>query len=147
MTVRSQDELDGFKLSGHRNPAHSVRANREAGDAVSDAIAIREGVNPGVRVTREESFFLGTSRLERRLDVLVDGPRRIGFESKVGRTGLDRRTRQELARDVRLLRTGQVDSIVWEFSRSGVTGRIGPSKELLGRLRKFEKLGIKIKVN
>ena len=49
-----------------------------------------------------------------------------------------------LARDVKLLRTGQVDEVVWEFTRSEVTGKIGPVKELLDKLNKF---GITVKIN
>ena len=55
----------------------------------------------------------------RRVDVL-DGTTAI--ESKVGRTGLTTRVRQELARDVKMLRSGQVDRVQWEFSPSAIRG-------------------------
>ncbi len=78
----------------------------------------------------------------RRVDVLKQGTRIVACESKVGRTGLTKRVRQELARDVKLLRSGQVDEVVWEFSKSSVTGKIGPTPSLLEKLKKF---GITVK--
>lgn len=92
----------------------------------------------------EERFFLGRERLQRRLDVLVDRSRKIGFESKVGRTSLDRRVRQGLARDLRLFRSGDVDEIVREFSPSPVTGKTGPVPALLEKLKKCGPLGIQV---
>lgn len=66
----------------------------------------------------------------------------IAIESKVGRTSLDSRIRKELARDVKMLRSGQVDRVVWEFSESAKTGRVGPTPALREKLEKF---GIEIK--
>ena len=103
-----------------------VQANKAAGDAARDVIAARTG---GVI----EQNFRVTGGL-RRVDVL-DGTTAI--ESKVGRTGLTKRVRQELARDVKLLRSGQVDRVQWEFSRSGVTGKSGPTGPLKQKLDKF----------
>ncbi|MBC8553940.1 MAG: RHS domain-containing protein, partial [Candidatus Brocadiales bacterium] len=94
----------------------TIQANKAAGDAVRDVIAARTG---GVI----EKNFRVTGGL-RRVDVL-DGTTAI--ESKVGRTGLSKRVKQELARDVKMLRSGQVDKVQWEFSRSGVTGKVGPT--------------------
>lgn len=68
------------------------------------------------------------------MDVIANG---VAIESKVGRTGLTKRVRQELARDVKALRSGQVDKVQWEFSRSGVTGKIGPTGPLRKKLQKF----------
>lgn len=104
----------------------TVQANKAAGDAARDAIAARTG---GVI----EQNFRVTGGL-RRVDV-VDGTTAI--ESKVGRTGLTKRVRQELARDVKMLRSGQVDRVQWEFSRSGVTGKSGPTGPLRQKLEKF----------
>lgn len=84
---------------------------------------------------------------ERRLDVLVEPPvtpDRLSIESKVGRTDLRDRERQELARDWWLLRQGQVDRVRWEFSPSDVTGEVGPSDALR---KKIEKLGFDIQIN
>lgn len=70
----------------------------------------------------------------RRLDVLT--PQGLAIESKVGRTGLTARTRQEIARDVELLNdpSTPVSKLMWEFSRSGTTGRVGPSSNLAAEL-------------
>ncbi len=117
----------------------TVRANQAAGNAARDAIAAREApalIEQNLRVTGGL----------RRIDVLKQGNRIVGIESKVGRTGLGRsgsRVRQELARDIKLLRSGQVDEIVWEFSRSARTGKIGPTGPLRQALKKH---GITIRI-
>jgi hypothetical protein len=66
----------------------------------------------------------------RRIDVLTDDG--MAIESKVGRTSLTARVRQELARDAELLADDNsgVDSVFWEFSRSPTTGRVGPTPRL-----------------
>jgi hypothetical protein len=66
---------------------------------------------------------------------VLDGVTAI--ESKVGRTSLTKDVRRELARDVKLRRSGQVEALEWHFTRSGVTGMIGPSAELRAKLVKF----------
>ena len=116
---------DAYKVVS-RVTKSTVQANKAAGDAARDAIAARTG---GVI----EQNFRVTGGL-RRVDVL-DGT--IAIESKVGRTGLTKRVRQELARDVKMLRSGQVDRVQWEFSRSGVTGKSGPTGPLRQKLEKF----------
>jgi len=118
----------------------TVQANKAAGDAVRDAIAAREAP----ALTEQNLRVTGGLR---RIDVLKQGNRIVAIESKVGRTGLGRsgsRVRQELARDVKLLRSGEVDEVVWEFTRSEVTGKIGPTQPLLDALNKF---GITVKIN
>lgn len=59
---------------------------------------------------------------------------RRGIESKVGRTSLTAATRSQIAKDGLLLRNRDVASIEWVFSRSGVTGKIGPTGPLAGAL-------------
>jgi hypothetical protein len=108
----------------------NVKANKIAGDAARDAIRLREA--PALI---EQNFrVIGGLR---RVDVLKQGNRIVAIESKVGRTGLSRVVRREIARDVRMLRSGQVDEVIWEFSRSAATGKIGPTKRLLAKLLKF----------
>lgn len=80
----------------------------------------------------------------RRVDVVANGDRILAIESKVGRTSLGSRERQELARDWWLLRQGQVDDVRWEFSRSDITGDIGPSQTLQAML---DKLGFETRIN
>ncbi len=112
---------------------HRVLANKAAGDSARDAIAARTGgmIEQSFRVTGGV----------RRVDVLVDS---LAIESKVGRTAMTDRVRQELARDIKLLRSGQVEKIRWEFSRSDITGKIGPTLPLR---QKLEKLGVEIVEN
>ncbi|WP_237028826.1 hypothetical protein [Pectobacterium carotovorum] len=65
---------------------------------------------------------------------VVDGT--TGIESKVGRTGLTSRVRQEAARDIKILRSGRLDRIEWVFTRSPTTGKIVPTKALGNVLNK-----------
>jgi hypothetical protein len=104
----------------------TIQANKAAGDAARDVIAARTG---GVI----EQNFSVTGGL-RRVDVL-DGTTAI--ESKVGKVSLTPRVRQELARDVKLLRSGQVNHVQWEFSPSAITGKSGPTGPLRQKLEKF----------
>lgn len=67
----------------------------------------------------------------------------LGIESKVGKTYLDSRIRQELARDWWLLRQRQLDRVRWEFSPNEL-GELGPSAPLL---QKLQKLGIEVRIN
>ncbi len=118
-------------------PNSGVQANKAAGDAVRDLIAAREA--PALV---EQSF--STVGGVRRVDVLKLGDEIVGIESKVGRTALDSRVRQELARDWWLRRQRRLDRVVWEFSPSDVTGKVGPTKQLLAML---QKLGFDVRIN
>ncbi|QDT39255.1 Hint domain-containing protein [Stratiformator vulcanicus] len=114
-----------------------IQANKAAGDAVRDQIRNREA--PALIEQYRRTVFGG-----RRIDVLTQGGVKRAYESKVGRTGLTKRVRRELAKDFRLLETGQVDEVIWEFARSGITGQVGPTAPLLAKL---QKLGFKVIVN
>ena len=114
-----------------------VQVNKAAGDAVRDVIAAREA--PALI---EQTF--NTVGGARRVDVLKLGDETVAIESKAGRTALDSRVRQEVARDWWLQRQGQVGRVQWEFSRSEVTGQVGPTSQLLGKL---QKLGFDVKIN
>jgi RHS repeat-associated protein len=107
-----------------------VQANKAAGDAVRDLIAAREA--PALI---EQNFT--TVGGVRRVDVLKLGDGLTWIESKVGRTSLDSRVRQELARDWWLRRQGQLDRVVWEFTPSETTGVGGPTAPLLEKLQKL----------
>jgi hypothetical protein len=102
-----------------------------AGDAARDAIA---AARPGSLI---EQNFRVTGGL-RRVDVLHGT---TAIESKVGRTSLTLEVRQELARDIKMLRAGHVDAVEWHFSPSPTTGKMGPPRPLREKLNKF---GIKI---
>ncbi|HEI2620398.1 TPA: RHS repeat protein [Escherichia coli] len=103
-----------------------VQRNKTIGDKVRDMIAKERGT------TLIEQNYRVTGGL-RRIDV-VDGV--TGIESKVGRTGLTTRVRQEVARDIKILRSEQLDQIEWVFTRSPTTGKIGPTKPLEDLLNK-----------
>ncbi len=107
-------------------PKSGVQANQAAGNVVRDRIAAETG-------GAIEQNFRVTGGL-RRVDVVVDT---LGIESKVGRTSLTQRVRQELARDIKILRSGQLDAIQWIFTRSQVTGKTGPTGSLRALLEKY----------
>jgi len=115
-----------------------VQANKAAGDAMRDIIAKREA--PALT---EVNLWTDAGRL-RRADVLKLGDEVVEIESKVGRTGLTSRTRQELARDWWLKRQNKVDDVWWEFSQSDVTDKLGPTRTLQ---EKLDKLGFRTIIN
>ena len=109
-----------------------VQKNKRVGDGVRDEIAAERGVS------KTEQVMKTSSGKVRRIDVYDDiHGSKVGIESKVGRTGLTSRTRQELARDVTLMREGKLDSVEWVFTRSPTTGKIGPTPKLEAKLIKF----------
>ncbi|HEJ9660220.1 TPA: hypothetical protein ACKRFJ_000889 [Proteus mirabilis] len=111
----------------------TVQKNKQVGDGVRDDIARELGT------TRIEENFRVTGGL-RRMDVVHSDIRGdIGIESKVGRTGLTSRVRQELARDIKILRRNdpELDVIEWHFTRSPTTGKIGPTARLEEKLNKY----------
>ncbi|MDP3230428.1 MAG: hypothetical protein Q8N13_20990, partial [Acidovorax sp.] len=121
-------EVASQTLGGAANSSISqVARNQAAGNAARDAIA---AARPGSLI---EQNFRVTGGL-RRVDVL-DGVTAI--ESKVGRTSLSAAVRQELARDIKLLRSGQIDAVEWHFFPSPTTGFGGPTGPLRAKLNKF----------
>jgi len=126
-----------FSTRGGRTVESGIQANKRAGDLVRDEIATREAP------AKTEQTFKTVGGV-RRLDVLKLGDKTIAIESKVGLTGLRARERQELARDWWLRRQGQVGDVRWEFSRSKVTGEVGPKPQLQ---EKLDKLNFDVKIN
>lgn len=104
-----------------------ILANQAAGNAARDAIA---AANPGSLTEQTFQTMLGA----RRLDVLTQEG--IGIESKVGYTSLTRSIQAQIAKDQALLDSGDLSGVQWIFSRSGVTGRAGPSGPLGAALDK-----------
>jgi hypothetical protein len=78
---------------------------------------------------------LPTSDGFRRLDVLTSEG--LAIESKVGRTSLSPEVQRQVLKDVQLLNDplSGVRSLTWEFSRSPVTGKVGPTAPLENFLR------------
>jgi len=104
-----------------------IAANQAASNAARDALA---SAHPGSLIEKSFSTTAGV----RRLDVLTQGG--LGIESKVGRTSLTAATRSQIAKDSLLLRNGDVTGVEWVFSRSGVTGQVGPTGPLSDALGK-----------
>ncbi|WP_242906710.1 RHS repeat-associated core domain-containing protein [Actinomadura terrae] len=111
-----------------------VTRNRAAGNAASDRIAVRY---PGSK--REYSLSAASGR--RVIDIFTPGGKAI--ESKVGRTSYGAREKQELKRDIELLKdpSSPVKFVEWHFSESKVTGKKGPTRQLEEALRNA---GVKI---
>jgi RHS repeat-associated protein len=82
-----------------------------------------------------------TSLGDRIVDQLVDD---AAHESKVGYQALRSKIAAQVAKDLELLRTGQVEAVYWHFYRSPVTGKIGPSNPLQ---RALGAAGIKVIVH
>ena len=102
----------------------------------------------GVRYTAGELGWYGEERLaiilgdaaagKKALTTIATQKRRIfdnfkkeiGHESKVGRTPLDSRAREEIANTIQLIKEVQIKKSVWHFFRSPTTGAVGPTKGL-----------------
>jgi RHS repeat-associated protein len=108
-------------VEGAGDAAKQVLKNKENGDAFADGIAsLYQGSRREVTMEAESGL--------RRADVLT--AERGSIEAKLGRTGVTRRTRQEVQRDVELRRDGKVSSLEWVFGTSPVTGKVGPTRPL-----------------
>ncbi|APF41228.1 hypothetical protein BHE16_09760 [Neomicrococcus aestuarii] len=68
------------------------------------------------------------------IDSLSDG---IAHESKVGYTSLTTTVRKQIESDAHLIQEGQITDARWHFYASASTAQIGPSKELVEELEKF----------
>lgn len=60
----------------------------------------------------------------------------LAIESKVGYTSLSKTVQLQIAKDQMLIDNGDVSAAQWIFSRSAVTGRVGPSGPLAEALDK-----------
>jgi hypothetical protein len=80
----------------------------------------------------ESQVFFRTTRGARFIDQLVNG---VANESKVGYQSLTQDLATQIAKDVELVQSGQIQGSVWHFFVSPVTGLGGPSGPLLQALR------------
>jgi RHS repeat-associated protein len=122
--IGSVGEAAGFGGSG------GLRANQANGAAARNSMA--RAAN-GKNVLIDMEVGIATSAGRRVVDVLSssfrNGAVRLrAFESKVGRTGLNKRTRAQIAKDRALLERGI--RVTWVFSRSPVTGKGGATLKL-----------------
>ena len=119
----------------------NVQRNRVNGDAARDRIA-------GRFPNADKEVSKNTTDGYRRIDVYIP-EEGIAIESKVGRTSLtngQNGTLRQLNKDYELLITpgNGVNRVIWEFSESPVTGKIGPTPRLQ---RALEAAGIEIRIN
>lgn len=75
----------------------------------------------------ESQVFFRTTLGRRFVDQLVGG---VAHEAKVGYTVLSQRISTQIAKDVELVATGQVQAAIWHFFQSPATGLGGPSDPL-----------------
>lgn len=59
----------------------------------------------------------------------------VNLTSPVGYTPLRMEVSRQIAKDVELMNTGQVNGVTWHFFQSPATGVGGPSQPLLNMLR------------
>jgi RHS repeat-associated protein len=99
-----------------------VLRNKQAGDAARDRVAVRF---PGALPEQSLPTSLGT----RRVDILTTNQ---AIEVKNGRTSLTNDIRTQIAKDLELLgrSDNNVRSLMWVFTRSETTGKIGPTAPL-----------------
>ncbi|MEZ2373272.1 RHS repeat-associated core domain-containing protein [Arthrobacter sp. RCC_34] len=110
-----------------------IGLNAAAGNGARDLIAATH-LGAGIEATVKTGLGV------RRLDILTsDG---IAIESKLGRTSLTKEVRAQVAKDAWLLKNDEnIHEVWWIFSRSGVTGKVGPTAPLE---RALNDAGIKI---
>ena len=72
----------------------------------------------------QSRVVLETSQGRRVIDNLAEG---VARESKVGRVSMSPRLRSQILKDSELLRTRQIDAAEFQFFRSPVTGKVGPT--------------------
>jgi filamentous hemagglutinin len=101
--------------------------NQAAGNAARDAIAARYAGS-------QTEVTFNTALGARSVDVLTQND--LAIESKVGYTSLTRTVQSQVAKDQLLMQNGDVSGVQWEFSRSAVTGQVGPSGPLAAALAK-----------
>ena len=86
---------------------------------------IGEDALAGLGGTKQK--FFNTTLGRRFVDRFVDG---IANEAKVGYQSLTPEIRLQVMKDVELMQTNKIQGAIWNFYRSPVTGKIGPSGPL-----------------
>jgi hypothetical protein len=114
-----------------------VRTNYKVGNDASNNISKRY---PGSK----REVHISTTDGSRYIDVLTKEG--LAIESKVGRVSLSKSVKRQILKDLEILRdpTTPVSKLMWEFSKSPTTGKIGPTKALYEFIQKQKVIGIKI---
>lgn len=125
-----------------------LRDGLDSGDAGERALAkIINGVDvqnhKSMNVTFKDSKT-GKIITERRIIDHFDERNQIAYESKVGYVTKSSFVRKQIAKDIELLKTRQLNKVEWHFFRSSKTGKCGPSKALEKYL---EDNGIKVVIH
>jgi len=76
--------------------------------------------------------YFATTLGRRFIDAFADG---VAYESKVGYVPLTDFVKKQVLKDAELLADKKVGAVEWNFYRSGITGKIGPSQPLLDFLK------------
>lgn len=108
-----------------------VNANRAAKVyRIGETGKMGEEILKGLGGTFQASFKTSTGM--RYVDQLVKG---VAHESKVGYTSLTKSVQRQIAKDVELMKNGQINGSSWHFFKSPVTGKGGASQPLLNELK------------
>ena len=61
----------------------------------------------------------------------------VAYESKEGYTCLSQRVKMQILKDAWLLENGKVDKVVWVFTESTITGRVGATQSVFDLLNQY----------
>jgi len=115
------------RLDGRGSPDVDIRSDFSK---IGSTGAVGENYLKRFGGSSQESFH--TTQGLRYVDQLADG---VAYESKVGYTSHTKFIKRQIAKDVELINTGQVNSVKWIFFESPVTGKAGASAPLLNALK------------
>ena len=137
----------GLEVAAALPPVRIVRGIGLADDVLRGGAAWRIGSTGAIgenalrALGGESQVFFRTSSGARYIDQLVNG---IAHESKVGYQTLTRAARRQIAKDVELMQTRQIQGSTWHFFPSPVTGFGGASGPLMNAL---DQAGINVVVH
>lgn len=115
--------------------AENALISTETDTVVAEEVAAKSGIgvtgeigeNALKQLGGESQVFFNTTQGKRYVDQFVNG---MANESKVGYQSLTPSIRLQVMKDVELMETGDIKGSIWNFYRSPVTGKIGPSEPL-----------------
>jgi hypothetical protein len=122
-------------VDARHSPATAPASSADAAVGSQSLLAAKGGIGATGQIGEtalaqlggKSQVFFQTSQGGRYVDQLVGG---IANESKVGYQSLSSSMRTQVMKDVELMGTGKIDGAIWNFYRSPVTGKIGPSGPL-----------------
>lgn len=120
LETHADKSLSGLRARLTDNAAKGNGATGKLGETVLKALG------------GESQVFFRTSQGGRYIDQFVNG---VAHESKVGYKALTSDIRRQIAKDVELMTTKQIQGSTWHFFQSPVTGVGGPSQPLMKALQ------------